>query len=92
MHEYFRPSISVWIAGRSPSPAGDHLVEQLDRAVHARRVLELRQLEEDLRQLVRRREVVPREAVDVGRMRHARGQPFSVSRAMISFCTSVAPS
>jgi hypothetical protein len=104
-------------------PVRDHPVEQLRGAVQPRRVPELRPLEQELRHLVRRGQVVLREGVDVRRIRHRSGPedgshkghgghggrrertwvcavflrdlcvyPLSVSLAMISFCTSVAPS
>ena len=92
MQEYFRPSISVWIAGRSPCPAATILSRSSTAAFIRAGYLQLRQVEEDLRQLVRRRQVVPRERVDVGGVGHFEDQPFSVSRAIMSFCTSVAPS
>ena len=82
-------ALSVGRAQRDPLAvaARQRAVEQLDGAVHARRISELRQLEQELRPLLARRKVVARERVEMRRVAH-----FSSSLAMISFCTSVAPS
>ena len=63
-----------------------HVVEKDGRAIHALRVLQLRQLEVEFRPLIPGRQIVAREGVGM------RGPHFRSSRAMITFCTSVAPS
>jgi len=74
----------------------DGAIEQLDAAVHPRRILQLRQLEQELRPRVARRQVVARERVDMrGRLHEAHaagGDGRSSSRPITSRCTSVAPS
>ena len=67
-------------------------VEQLDGAVQLRGELQLGQLEQKLRLLIGRRQVVAGEGVDVGAGHGYPFTSFSSSRAMINCCTSVAPS
>ncbi len=90
------PAQSVRRHDRGPlAPAAlDRAIEQRRRAVQALRILQLRQLEDELGPLLPRRQVVPGERVEMRRVSH-RLLPFQrrrISRATISFCTSVAPS
>ena len=77
----------------------DHAVGELDTGVEALGVLEFRTIEQNVRPLIGRRQVVAREGVDmrgrteVDRSAHA-DAPISdrTLRAMTTFCTSEAPS
>jgi hypothetical protein len=53
---------------RAPWPFEDRLVEQDGGAVQARRIVQLRQIEAELRPLLARRQPVARESVDVSRV------------------------
>ena len=63
------------------------LIQQEGGAIHALRIVQLGQVELEFRPLLLRRQVVVRKGIDVGGPAH-----LSNSRAMITFCTSVAPS
>ena len=89
-------------AGPGALARRDPAVEELGDAVEPIAVAQLRKVEAKLRPLRARRQVVPREGVDVPRRRHrcpysaaSAALPcrfFSASRAITIFCTSVAPS
>jgi hypothetical protein len=84
-------------AGRADADAlaaalRDRLVEQFGGAVQLRRQLELGPLEQELGLQLARRQVVAREGIDMGTRHGYPFKSFNSSRAMISCCTSVAPS
>jgi hypothetical protein len=58
-----------------PPSALDRAVEELRRAVHPRRMAQFGQVEQELRPLLARRQVVARERIDVCGVRH-RGPPL----------------
>src|SRR2546423_9207778 len=99
------------MTGRDPA------VEQFDHAIHAGRIFQLRQFEQEIRPLRARRQVVARERVEMrghgcrstensiirtAPLFSPRVTPlpsadfparcFNSSRAITTFCTSVAPS
>jgi hypothetical protein len=75
--------------------AGRHgVVQQFGDAVQAAPITHLGDIEDQLRPLAARGQVVPREGVDVAGVGSLPGghHVLSVSRAMINFWTSLAPS
>ena len=90
-------------AGRGAMALAEPGIHELGDAIQALRIAQLRQGEDEVRQLVRRRQMVARERVEMGAVAlhhgHIAHPPLarlaleaSSARAMTIFCTSLAPS
>jgi hypothetical protein len=75
-----------------PPASIQRAVEQFERGVQSRRIMKLRQVEDQVRPLFARRKTVARERVDVRGCRHDELLALRTSRPTISRCTSDAPS